>query len=923
MTTQAVPRTINLEEVRNIVRNFQSNLGPQSLAAVHELRETIVNDILQQPPETLAGQWKSPLQPVLAALKDSGLRDFPRDAREESLLARLRAVLAGGWSAPQAANAVAAAMLLAYAYELPLVASLRAAPAWLRPDYAAFLLEMPALFSRLGDAEFYCDHLMQAVGLFHREVLAGADDLEARALAQVFLNEAKFIQAYFSSRNLRELYRMRGDLVAQALEWTGSHTPQAMPPAAERRPRIRVGVLAQHFAQQTETFFTLANIDHLNRERFEVILYTMHETYHPLERHAISRCDRFTVLSTDSADQLRAIRGDDLDVLLIGTNMTAVSNRATILGAHRLARVQIATEASPVTTGLHHTDVLLSAQWNALSPDAPEHYTELLYRMSGSNNVYAYQHDRDRATVSLARRDLGIGNHQIVYFSGTNFYKILPELSAAWARILAQVPDSMLLLMPFNPNWSSRYQEAPFLQRVRAQLAAHGVSHERLLVVNPVPSRADVQQVVALADVYLDSFPFAGACSLIDSLMVGVPPVVCGGRTNRASHATSLLRQVGLSDIATDTPESYVEAAVRLGRDRAWREQLGSKLKAMTVRGLPPYLDTRSLSERVGAAIEHLYGAYRIYYEALGTLDTDEIVRRTAALLPPAGQRFEAGLAGLTDIAIIHCLVEPYFRARSGEGSPPRMLDVGACFGQMAEPFLSAGWDVHLFEPDPECRAVLEQNVASFVPRARVVPAAVTNSALGTASFHKSRTRGLSGLHASSYGETVEVIEVPTVRLADYCRNQGISKVDFLKIDAEGHDFEVLAGHDLERVDTSLVMFEFGTDFAGQTIAGLNRAVADMQRRGYRSLVFAYEDNGNFKRGVWHYHLQELFLDRTVPRDRIRLQGNALFFRRDDKPFLLALHSLLDYARPRRAFLEGVTTPPPAEHLGAVCALRN
>ena len=923
MTTQhSALGTINLEDVRNIVRNFQSNLGPQSLAAVRELRETIVNGILQPPPETLAGQWTSALHPAFAALKDSGLRDFPRDAHEESLLAQLRTVLAGGWSAPQAANAAAAAMLLAYAYELPLVPSLRAAPAWLRPDYAAFLLEMPALFSRLGDAEAYCDYLMQAVGLFHREVLAGVDDLEARALAEVFLNQANFIQVYFSSRNLRELYRMRGDLIAQALEWNGSHTPLAMSPAVERRPRIRVGVFAQHFAPQTETFFTLANIDHLNRERFEIILYTMFETFHSLERHAISRCDRFTLLPTDLAAQVRAIRGDDLDVLLISTNMTAVSNPATILGGHRLARIQIATEVSPVTTGLHHMDVLLTAQWNASSPDAPEQYTELLYCMPGSINVYAYQYDPDRATVSLTRRDLGIGDHQIVYFSGTNFFKILPELSAAWARILAQVPESMLVLMPFNPNWSSRYQEAPFLQRVRAQLSAQSVSPERLLVVNPLPSRADVQRVVALADVYLDSFPFSGACSLIDSLAAGVPPVVCSGPTNRASHATSLLRQVGLSDTATDTPEAYVETAVRLGRDRVWREQLGSRLKAVTARGLPPYLDTLSLSERVGAAIEHLYGAYQTYYETLGTLDADEIVRRTAALLPPPGQRFEAGLAGLTDIAIIHCLVEPYFRPRGAGDIPPCMLDVGACFGQMAEPFLSAGWDVHLFEPDPESRAVLEQNVVPFAPRARIVPMAVTNSAPGTTSFHKSQTRGLSGLRASPYGETREVIQVPTVRLADYCRSQGISKVDFLKIDAEGNDFEALASHDLERVGTGLVMIEFGTDFAGQTIADLNRVVGDMQHRGYRSVVFAYEDNGNFKRGEWRYHLQELFLDRPAPQDRTRLQGNALFFRHDDKPFLLTLHALLESARPRRVFLEGVTTPSPAEDLGAV-ALRN
>ena len=190
---------------------------------------------------------------------------------------------------------------------------------------------------------------------------------------------------------------------------------------------------------------------------------------------------------------------------------------------------------------------------------------------------------------------------------------------------------------------------------------------------------------------------------------------------------------------------------------------------------------------------------------------------------------------------------------------------------------------------------------------------AVSNFASATVSFHKSRTRGLSGLDPSPYGETAEVIQVPTVRLADYCRNQGITKVGFLKIDAEGHDFEVLESHDWAGVDTRLVMLEFGTDFAGQTVADLNRALADMKGRGYRSVLFACEDNGNFKRGVWRYQLTELFLDQPVPDGRTTIQGNALFFRHDDKSFLLALHALLDCACPRRAFLEDVITAPPVK----------
>ena len=912
MTRPTPSQTISLEQVRAVVQNFQKNAGPQTIAEIRGLRWAIANHIMQQPPEIFAGQWSGPLQPMHAALKDSGLRDFPAEPRELQLLEQIRRMLAGGWSNPKAPGAAAAGMLFAYACDLPVPQSLCTTPQWLRENYAAFLLEAPPVFNRIGGAEAYFEYLSLAVSLFHREVLAGNGSEETRRLAQIFVGRANFTQAYFNSQNLRDLYRMRGDLIAQALSWAGHHTLHVVPPLPKGRERIRLGVFSQALAAHTETFFTIANIDHLDRKRFEIILYTLHKTDHPLERLAASRCDRHVVLPADDLFcQVREIRGADLDVLLIGTNMTAIMNSATFLGAHRLARIQIATEASPVTTGLHHVDVMLTAQWNAPSADAQEHYTELLYRMPGSNNVYAYQYDHEQASVNVSRESLDIHADQIVFFSGANFYKVLPELFAAWAQILAHVPNSVLVLMPFNPNWSNRYQTLPFLTRINAQLDAEGVSRDRLRVINPVPTRADVHRIIELADVYLDSYPFAGACSLLDTLVAGVPPVARLGRTNRSGHAASMLRQIGLEGTTATTPEQYVETAVQLACDKAWRERLRAQLKALSASPMLSCQDTRSLSTRTGAAFESLYGAYRNYYERLRDLNVEELLRRTAVLLP-TNPRIEPGLAALTDVAIVQCLLAPFFQSCASD-APMCMLDVGACFGQMAEPFLAAGWEVHLFEPDPESRVILEKNVAPFVTHARIVPMAVSNFASATVSFHKSRTRGLSGLDPSPYGETAEVIQVPTVRLADYCRNQGITKVGFLKIDAEGHDFEVLESHDWAGVDTRLVMLEFGTDFAGQTVADLNRALADMKGRGYRSVLFACEDNGNFKRGVWRYQLTELFLDQPVPDGRTTIQGNALFFRHDDKSFLLALHALLDCACPRRAFLEDVITAPPVK----------
>ena len=127
---------------------------------------------------------------------------------------------------------------------------------------------------------------------------------------------------------------------------------------------------------------------------------------------------------------------------------------------------------------------------------------------------------------------------------------------------------------------------------------------------------------------------------------------------------------------------------------------------------------------------------------------------------------------------------------------------------------------------------------------------------------------------------------------------QGIDRVAFLKIDAEGHDFEALESLDLARIAPRIIMLEFGTNFAGQTLDTLNGLLARMKAQGYRSVICAYDDDSNLKRGVWSYRLKRVLVDAPCPQTGGDWFGNILFFRAGDTAFLLTLHALLDSARP-------------------------
>src|SRR5262249_29214172 len=182
----------------------------------------------------------------------------------------------------------------------------------------------------------------------------------------------------------------------------------------------------------------------------------------------------------------------------------------------------------------------------------------------------------------ISRASLGVPQNCILFFSAANFYKIVPDLSEDWFKILAQVPDSHLLLMPFGPNWGG-YNPDAFATRLTQQLVKAGVSPPRVHFQGAVPTIAHLHKIIAVADVYLDAFPFSGACSLYDPLLMGVPVVTRAGGVCRSRHSKAMLEELGLAHWVAWDSASYVRAAVELALDadkRAAQRECLSKARA-------------------------------------------------------------------------------------------------------------------------------------------------------------------------------------------------------------------------------------------------------------------------------------------------------------------------------------------------------
>jgi predicted O-linked N-acetylglucosamine transferase (SPINDLY family) len=158
----------------------------------------------------------------------------------------------------------------------------------------------------------------------------------------------------------------------------------------------------------------------------------------------------------------------------------------------------------------------------------------------------------------------------VTFASLNNYSKVNEPLLKLWARVLAAVANSHLLLL--SPLGRHR-------QRVLEIMRTEGVRAERVEFVVESP-RQDYLERYHHADVMLDSFPYNGHTTSLDALWMGVPVVSLVGEEVVSRAGLSQLSNLGLPELVAFSEKDYVRIAAQLAGDLSRLAQLRETLRA-------------------------------------------------------------------------------------------------------------------------------------------------------------------------------------------------------------------------------------------------------------------------------------------------------------------------------------------------------
>ncbi|TWF51938.1 glycosyl transferase [Neorhizobium alkalisoli] len=280
------------------------------------------------------------------------------------------------------------------------------------------------------------------------------------------------------------------------------------------------------------------------------------------------------ILTVSDADAARQIRADEIDILIDVNGFT--KHARTKIFAHRPAPVIVNFCGYPGTMASPFHQYMI-ADGNIVPPENEIYYSEKVLRIACNQPL-----DRKRVIAQTpSRAQAGLPEDAFVFASFNGMQKISDKCFARWMAILAGAPGSVLWLLAGDEEVNVR---------LRNLAEQHGISPERLIFAQKAANPHHLARI-ALADLFLDTFPYGAHSTAADAVTMGLPILTMPGKSFASRFCFSILDAAGIPEMACATPEEYVARAIGYAKApetiKAVRQSLQEKRETSVLRDMP------------------------------------------------------------------------------------------------------------------------------------------------------------------------------------------------------------------------------------------------------------------------------------------------------------------------------------------------
>ncbi|QWD05861.1 tetratricopeptide repeat protein [Polynucleobacter paneuropaeus] len=381
-----------------------------------------------------------------------------------------------------------------------------------------------------------------------------------------------------------EIYIAANDPTSDALEHLNN---------GQTKPRIRIGYFSADYRKHPTAQLMAELFELHDRSRFEIFAFSLKDPVKddPLRRRIKTALDHFYEFENKTDQEIaQLVRDLEIDIAIDLGGHTQFARSGVF--ACRAAPIQVNYLGYPGTMGAPYIDYIVADP--TLIPEANQgFYTEKIVYLP--NTYQPNDRKRQIAPKQFSKSELGLPEQGFIFSCFNNNFKINPQVFDSWARILTQVPGSILWLLEDNHKAKENLQK---------EAIARGIDKDRLIFASRLETSEHLARH-ALADLFLDTFPYNAHTTASDALWAGLPVLTLIGQSFAARVAASLLNAIDLPELITHTQAEYESLAIELATHPERLAQIKQKLQIHRL--TKPLFDTPRYTKNIEAAYAQMY----------------------------------------------------------------------------------------------------------------------------------------------------------------------------------------------------------------------------------------------------------------------------------------------------------------------------
>ncbi len=364
----------------------------------------------------------------------------------------------------------------------------------------------------------------------------------------------------------------------------------------QQQGKIKIGYIGCSLRRHPVGLLSRWLIKYHNREEFSIYTYGICQPRDYITQKFFQETADKSYITPGSnvREIVNQILEDEIDILV--DLDSATNNITAAVIALKPAPIQV-TWLGLDSDGIPSVDYFIADPY-VLPPEAEQYYREKIWRLS---HVYVAVEGFEVDVPTVRREDLEIEEEAVVYYHIQNPYKRNPHTIRLQMKILKAVPNSYLLVK----GMAGKNTENLF----KTIATSEGVNPNRLRFLPPAPTEAIHRANLKIADIVLDTYPYNGATTTLETLWQEIPIVTRVGEQFAARNSYSFMMNVGVREGIAFSDEEYVEWGILLGTDSDLRQEVTWKLKQ--AKHTSPLWNALSFTREMENAYRKMYEMYQ------------------------------------------------------------------------------------------------------------------------------------------------------------------------------------------------------------------------------------------------------------------------------------------------------------------------